>query len=276
MLTIDIKKRLQGYLKEDLGKGDVTSALIPQTMCTAEIRANEKCLLAGVEEAKYIYENAGLKVKVFKKDGMPTKKNDLIFEISGNSRKILERERISLNILGRMCGVATLCLKARKICGKTKTVIAATRKTVPGFQLLDKRAAEIAGCWTHRKTLGEMILLKDNHLKFFPTALHAAEKAKKSGKKFEIEAENEWDAIAASLARPDIIMLDNFSPSLAKSTVKNLRTFGFSGKIELSGGIKLKNLRRYVNLGADIISMGELTKSAKILDFSMDIVNVKK
>ncbi len=165
---------------------------------------------------------------------------------------------------------------SRKAKNGRSPIIAVTRKTVPGFQLLDKKAAQAAGCWTHRKDLSEMILLKDNHLAFFPDALRAAQRAKATGKKFEIEAGNGGQALQAAIVRPDILMLDNFTAQQARKTIKLLRKKGFSGKIELSGGITLKNLKGYSTLGADIISMGELTKKAKIIDFSLDIVEVEK
>ncbi len=274
MLTYEMERRLMECLKDDIGGGDATAAITPPRECRAEIRANEPCTVAGVEEISFILKKLGLSVRAHKKDGQEARKGERILEISGQNRKILSAERVCLNILGRMSGVAAMCTRAKKIAGKE--TIAATRKTAPGFQMFDKKAAEMAGAWTHRKNLAEMILLKDNHLKFFGDAGAAARKAKETGKKFEIEVKSEEDALAAAAHSPDIIMLDNFSHDMAKKTAKKLRKEGFAGKIELSGGIVQANLKKYTGIGADIISMGELTKKARIIDFGLEIIEVKK
>lgn len=283
MLTAETEARLLSYLHEDVGNGDVTTEITPQRECHAAITVNEKCVVAGVEEAVFLLKNSGLHPRPLKKDGQWARKGEKIMVVVGNNRKVLTLERVCLNILGRMSGVATLCAKAREkinlVKGRKnpgKIVIAVTRKTVPGFQLLDKKAAEVAGCWGHRKNLSEMILLKDNHLAFFPDTLSAVRRAKETGKKFEVEVESMEQALEAAVAQPDIIMLDNFSHAEAKKTIRTLRKKGFKGKIELSGGITLKNLNNYSKLGADIISMGELTKRAKIIDFSLDILNAQR
>ena len=274
MLTFEMESRLMDYPREDIGQGDPTTALTPQNECIAKIFANEPCTLAGIEEISFILKKSGLQVKQHKKDGQQARRHEMVIEIFGNNRKILPLERTCLNMIGRMSGVATLCSLAKKIAAKE--TIAVTRKTVPGFQLLDKKAAEVAGCWTHRKNLAEMVLLKDNHLHFFQSAGAAAKRAHELSGEFEIEVENEYDAREVAKYNPTIIMLDNFTPKDAKKTIRVLRKGGFGGKIELSGGIRLSNLKKYTGLGADIISMGELTKKAKIVDFSLDISEIEK
>ena len=291
MLSGEVKGRLKTYLLEDLGKGDVSVAITPEKKCSAIVKANEACTLAGIEEAKFLAEWRGLKFRALKKDGSAVKKGTKILWLRGSGRKILEIERVLLNILGRMSGVATLASKAVKIRGaKNKTVLAATRKTIPGFQLLDKKAAEVSGLWTHRKSLNEMVLLKDNHLKFFSSPFEAVREAvekvksgkKKDGewkgksKKVEVEVETLKEALNVAAAKPDFIMLDNFSPTGARKAVHALRNEGFKGRIELSGGITLKNLKSFINADAGIISMGEITKKAKIVDFSLDIKKMEK
>ncbi|MCR4335373.1 MAG: carboxylating nicotinate-nucleotide diphosphorylase [archaeon] len=267
MLSKEIKQELEHYLKQDVGKGDVTTNITPQKNCEAIIKTNENCIVVGIEEISYLFRSRGLKVKPLKKDGQKVNKGTKIIIISGSNKKILTLERICLNILGRMSGVATLASEAKS---KSKAV-SLTRKTIPGFQMLDKKAGETIGIWSHRKNLNEMVLLKENHLNFFAGIGEAVRKAKKTGKKVEVEVETEAEAIEAVWAKPSIIMLDNFSPKKAKATIKLLKGAGFQGKIELSGGITLKNLSKYSNLGADIISMGELTKNAKIIDFSLEM-----
>lgn len=274
-------RKITAYLSEDLGKGDVTSLITPKSECKAIIKLNENCVIAGLSEISPLCRKKGLRFKTFLKDGMRAKKGKKVAEIFGENRKIMGIERVSLNLLGRMSGVATLCAKAiqitgknkgsRKKAGKGKTTIAVTRKTIPGFQEFDKKAAAIGGAWTHRKDLNEMVLLKENHLRFFDSAREAVKAGKRTGKKVEIEVESEKQAMEAAAEKPYMIMLDNFSPEKAGKAVKKLRKAGFKGKIELSGGITLKNLSRYSKLGADVISMGELTKNAKIIDFGLEI-----
>ncbi|HLC79178.1 MAG TPA: carboxylating nicotinate-nucleotide diphosphorylase [archaeon] len=273
MLSQKEKRRLLSYLQEDIGQGDITSAITPKTQCSASISANEKCTLAGIEQVQFLCSHYNVRVKKLKKDGSKILNGTRILVLNGQNRKILTLERVCLNILGRMSGVATLCSQATK--KSPATTIAVTRKTSPGFQLFDKKAAQKAGAWTHRKDLSEMILIKENHLKFFSSIEQAFAAAKRSGKKIEIEVETRWQALAAAEQNPHMILLDNFPPEVARKTIQDLRK-RFKGKIELSGGITLKNLKKYSNLGADVISMGELTKSAKIIDFSLDIERVQK
>ncbi|PIN85045.1 MAG: nicotinate-nucleotide diphosphorylase (carboxylating) [Candidatus Diapherotrites archaeon CG11_big_fil_rev_8_21_14_0_20_37_9] len=267
MVLPGTKANIAAFLKQDIAKGDITALITPKTNCTAIVKSNESCVLAGIEETIFIAKEKKLMVKAHKKDGQTARKGEKIISIQGNNRKILEIERVCLNMIGRMSGVAMLCAEGKKIC--KKETLAVTRKTIPGFQDFDKKAATIAGIWSHRKNLNDMVLLKENHLLFFESVQDAIRKAKKKNKKIEIEVENETQAIEAAKEKPYIIMLDNFSPTQAKATIKKMRQAGFNGKAELSGGITLKNLKKYCNIGADIISMGELTKNARILDFSM-------
>jgi len=192
--------------------------------------------------------------------------------LHGVNRKIFEVERTVLNIIIRMSSVASTCAKAKKIAGKRVTV-ALTRKTMPGFNIFDKKAGKIAGIWPHRLNLNEFVLLKDTHLPFFESAFDAVVVArKKHGKKMKVEIEVETleQAFNAAKAKPDVILLDNFSSKQAKSAVKKLRSV-FKGQIELSGGINLKNLDKFANARSDIISMGCLTYAIKGKNFNMKL-----
>ncbi|MBI4044297.1 MAG: carboxylating nicotinate-nucleotide diphosphorylase [Candidatus Diapherotrites archaeon] len=272
------EKMLLEILASDLARGDVSTRLTPAAKCTATIMAGEKCVLSGVEEAVYLLRHAKARVTVHKKDAQTAKKGERIITASGQNREILECERTVLNVLGRMSGVATLCKKASRISGK-KTKIFLTRKTMPGFNEFDKKACMHGGVFPHRKNLSEMILFKDNHLEFagIRELLEKAGKAKKStpAKKIEIEVEDTKQALKAAQNGADIIMLDNFSPNGAKKTIARIKKINPRALVELSGGITLKNLGQYVNLGADMVSMGQLTKEAKMVDFSMTIKKVK-
>lgn len=266
-----MKKKLVEILKEDISRGDVTTALLKPKKVKAFIRVNEDCVLAGVEEAKFLFTHFGCRVKVKTKDGQKVKKRKIIMEVSGNVKKILPVERTALNILGRMSAVATICEKASKIAGN-KCRILLTRKTMPGFNLFDKKAAGLGGVLPHRINLNDMMLIKDNHIIAAGGVKKILKKANgKKGKKIEVEVSNFSEALAAAKFKPHIIMLDNFRPAWAKATIQMLRKAGFRGKIELSGGIALNNLARYVSCRADYISMGELTKKAGIVDLHLSV-----
>ncbi|MCR4368573.1 MAG: carboxylating nicotinate-nucleotide diphosphorylase [archaeon] len=273
MLSREEKAQLQGYLREDLAKGDVTAKATPLARAIATIKANENCTIAGLEEAIWLLNSKGIAAKAFAKDGMQINRGRVVIEATGENKKLLALERVCLNILGRMSGVATQCAKAKKIA--PKTMLALTRKTSPGFQLLDKKAGASAGFWTHRKNLSEMVLLKENHLAFFKSIKEAVKAGKKTKKKVEIEVENQKEALEAAQTNADIVMLDNFSPKKATQTILEMRKAGFAGKIEVSGGVTLKNLKEYTKTGANIISMGYPTKNAKIIDFSMRMKKAK-
>ncbi|MEK7540330.1 MAG: carboxylating nicotinate-nucleotide diphosphorylase [Patescibacteria group bacterium] len=273
-----LEKKLLEILAQDIGKEDVSTRLVPETPCTAVVTAGETCVVSGVEEAVFLLRHAKAKVTIHKKDGEQAKKEDKIITAKGRNKPILECERTVLNVLGRMSGVATLCKKASQIAGK-KARIFLTRKTMPGFNEFDKKACAHGGVFPHRKNLAEMILFKDNHLEFasITNLLKKAHHAKKftPAKKVEIEVDNTRQAIEAAENGADIIMLDNFSPQNAKKTIARIKKINPHVQVELSGGINLKNLEKYVNIGADMVSMGQLTKEAKMVDFSMTLKKVK-
>ena len=269
MLTLKMKKKLLTILRDDVGKGDVTSVLLKSVPSEAKIFAKESSVVAGLEEAKFLFSHCGVKATGKVKDGQKVRKGAVVLCLHGPAQKILEVERTALNVLGRMSEVATTCAEAKKIAGKV--TVALTRKTMPGFNLFDKKAGKIAGIWTHRLNLEEFVLLKDTHLPFFDSASDAVLSARKNYRrklKIEIEVESLKQAFNAARAKPDIIMLDNLSPKQAKAAIKKLRSV-FNGKIELSGGVSLKNLKDYAAAKPDIISMGSLTYATKWRDFSL-------
>ncbi len=267
-----MKKQLLQFLRDDIGKGDVTSAVLPAKKCNARIVAKESCTVAGLEEAKFLFNKKGVRARPLSKDGSRVRAGATILHLQGQNKKILSVERTALNVIGRMSEVATTCKKAKQIAGN-KVTVALTRKTMPGFNLFDKKAAKLSGIWPHRTNLNSFVLLKDNHLPFFASPFEAVLAAKKKhgrGMKVEIEVESLKDALIAAKAKPDVIMLDNFSPARAKRAIKKLRKV-FNGQIELSGGITLQNLPRYPKAKPDIISMGSLTYATKWKDFSLKI-----
>ena len=265
-----------------MARNDVTSAITPDMKSIAYIRCNEGCTLSGIDEVAFLFSSAGLDARPLARRGMKIKKGKKVMRISGGGRKILSIERVALNVIGKMSGVATISRKASEISGVKsgkaagKTKIYLTRKTTPGFSVFEKKACIDGGVMPHRRNLADGILIKENHLRFFGSVEGAVQAARKKYKKMkiEIEAENMKQASEAANAGADIILLDNFTPARAKEAVKMIKKINRRIVIELSGGISLKNLKQYVNLGAGRISMGQLTKEAKIIDFSLDIRKV--
>ena len=271
-MSFNSKKQLVQFLAEDIGKGDITSALLDKKRITATIISREDAILAGVQYAKEIFKIKGCGVKVLKKDGTKIKPNQTIMSITGDAGEILTCERTALNLLTRMSGIATQTNQlVKKIPSKTK--LYATRKTAPGLRYFDKEAVEIGGGKKHRLRLDEMVMIKDNHIVIEDSLLSLIKKAKKKYKKFEVEVENIQDAVLAANMGATIIMLDNFIPAQIKKTIQALKDQKLRNKVllEASGGITSKNISKYGQTGVDIISVGSITNSVKGIDMSLEI-----
>jgi len=272
VLSFNSKKQLQAFLAEDIGKGDVTSALLAKKKITAKIISREEAIVAGVTHAKDIFKIQGCAVKILKKDGSKVKPNGTIMSITGDAGKILTAERTALNLLTRMSGIATQTnALVKKIPAKTK--LYATRKTAPGLRYFDKEAVEIGGGKKHRLRLDEMVMIKDNHIAIHNSLESLIVKAKKKYKKFEVEVENIPDCILAANSGATIVMLDNFSPSQIKKAITTLKKQKLRNNVllEASGGITAKNIANYGKTGVDIISVGSITNSVKGIDMSLEI-----
>ncbi|MDI6888434.1 MAG: carboxylating nicotinate-nucleotide diphosphorylase [Methanocellales archaeon] len=266
---------LERFLKEDIGSGDISGAVVPDVHVKAHIKACEDGVLAGLEEAKQVFKHFGLEVRAVFDDGAEIKNGDIVLEISGNARSILAAERVALNILGRMSGIATL---TRKCVQRSKgTTIAGTRKTTPGFREFEKKAIMLGGGYPHRYSLAEAVLLKDNHIAVAGLE-NAIESAKRMypKKEIEVEVDNVEDAVKAAQLGIDMIMFDNMSLNEINDAIGLLKEKGLrkNVKLEASGGITLDNLDAYANTGVDMISMGMLTHSARWLNFSLIISQV--
>ena len=213
--------------------------------------------------------------EINKKDGNIAKANQTILEIIGNAGDILTCERTVLNLLSRMCGIATQTnnLKKQIKPGGSKSKIFATRKTAPGLRFFDKEAVKIGGGEKHRMTLNEMIMIKDNHLAVEKSIERILKKAKKTRGKIEIEVESQKEAILCARLGADIIMLDNFSPDRIKKTIKKLTELRLRNKVilEASGRINSKNIARYARTNVDMISVGNVTNSVDGIDLSLEI-----
>ncbi|MFA6016778.1 MAG: carboxylating nicotinate-nucleotide diphosphorylase [Patescibacteria group bacterium] len=276
-------------VKNDLIENDVTSKIIngDYKVSKAVVVSKQKGIIAGIEEVVFLIQNkTDLKVRAIINDGTVIKEKDSLIEITGNPLEILKFERTILNILQRMSGIATLT-NSLIIKNNLKTPLAATRKTIWG--LLDKKAVFIGGGLTHRLSLSDEILIKDNHIDLWAKKLMTSRteslknildfiKINQVKKPFEIEVENEKEAFflanyyqEINITAPFIIMLDNFKPSNASETIKAIRGQKVSSKIifELSGGINESNIKEYDQVSADVISLGALTHSSKALDISL-------
>jgi len=266
-LSFNSKKQLKQFLAEDIGKGDITSALLSKKKISVKIISRENAIIAGTKYAKEIFAIKGCKTKIITKDGSKIKPNQNILEITGNADKILTCERTALNIITRMSGIATQTNQlVKKIPKKTK--LYATRKTAPGLRYFDKEAVEIGGGEKHRLRLDEMVMIKDNHIAVEQSLMVLIKKTKKKYKKFEVEVENTQDAVLAAQEGATIIMLDNFSPSQIIKTIKVLKNKKLRKNVllEASGGINSKNISKYGKTGVDIISIGSITNSVKGID----------
>ena len=271
-MTFNSKKQLSQFLAEDIGKGDITSNLLPKKKITVKIISRENAIVAGVSYAKEIFKLKGCSSKILKKDGSKIKPNQTIMIISGNAGNILTCERTALNLLTRMSGIATQTnALVKKIPKKTK--LYATRKTAPGLRYFDKEAVEIGGGKKHRLTLDEMVMIKDNHIAIGDSLLSLIKKTKKKYRKFEVEVENTSDAVLAAKEGATIIMLDNFTPAQIKKTIQTLKNQKLRNKVllEASGGITTKNISKYGQTEVDIISVGSITNSVKGIDMSLEI-----
>ncbi|MCW3994453.1 MAG: carboxylating nicotinate-nucleotide diphosphorylase [Candidatus Bathyarchaeota archaeon] len=279
-----LEEKIRNMLAEDLGQGDVTTALVVPADSTAEaeVIAKEAGVIAGMEEAKILLESLGLKAEISVSDGEKVKAKSVLMKISGDTRTMLSVERTLLNIISRMSGIATTTRKLRgKIRkAKLKTRVACTRKVAPGLLYFDKKAVLIGGGDTHRLHLDDMILIKDNHIIVAGSIKKAIEKVRKDAsfsKKIEVEVTRVNDVLAAARARVDIIMLDNFTPKRIEEAIRLLKKERLFGKVllEASGGITSENILAYASTGVDIISLGEITHSAKALDISLEITKAR-
>ncbi len=273
----NIKKFIKNALTEDLGDGDHTSlACIPNNAKgKAQLLVKENGIIAGVELAYHIFKTVdkSLNVSIKIKDGSKIKKGDIVLTVEGKSQSILLAERLVLNCMQRMSGIATYTNQLNEICKPSKTKIIDTRKTTPTIRGLEKWAVLIGGGANHRIGLYDMILIKDNHIDYaggISAAIKAANNYLKKQKKklaIEIETRNISEVKEVlKVGKINRIMLDNFPPNEIK---KALKLINKKFETEASGGITEDNIVEYAKTGVDYISVGALTHSIKSLDLSL-------
>lgn len=276
ILKKEIKKLVTLALKEDIGKGDVTtmSTISKSKTAKARIFAKEDMIVCGVDVAKeaFLQKSPDLKIKISKKDGELVKKNGTIMTVTGTLRSILLSERVALNFMQRLSGIATLTNKYVKEVKGTNTKILDTRKTTPSLRLLEKYAVTKGGGINHRFGLFDMVMIKDNHIEGAGSITRAVELARKNKTikaeklKIEVETKNLKEVKEALLAKADNIMLDNMTIKEMKEAVIIINK---KARVEASGNVTLKRVRDIAKTNVDFISVGSLTHSAPAMDISL-------
>lgn len=273
----DIRRAVRQGLEEDLAQGDATtSALFPSSVpAQATIIAQQPMIVAGMAAAvqTFLLVDPSLRLSVCKHDGDQAKNGQLLLQIEGDGRSILRAERVALNFLQHLSGIATLTDRfCRKVRGFPVSILD-TRKTLPGWRALQKWAVSLGGGVNHRRSLGDGILIKDNHLALLQNKRQSLEKACRLARRngptdlpIIIEVESLPEVHQALAGKPDIILLDNMTPNLVKRAVGIIRR---NALVEVSGGITLKNVRAMAAAGADRISIGALTHSAPAVAVSL-------
>lgn len=268
-------------LREDLGSEDTTTTFfVPaELQAVGRIVARQRAIVAGTETAAEVFRRVDpkLSVDILQPDGSALTGGETILEVRGAARSMLTAERVALNFLQRLCGIATLTRQFVDAIGKSRAKILDTRKTSPGLRALEKAAVVAGGGANHRSTLSDMVLVKDNHLNAgadfsaFTSALQRL-RQERPGLKIEVEADR-LDQVRAFLEMDgiDVILLDNMEPTEMREAVA-----AGKGKVkfEASGGITVKSVRRIAATGVDYISVGALTHSAPAVDLSLELTHV--
>jgi nicotinate-nucleotide pyrophosphorylase (carboxylating) len=265
--------QLELFVREDLGEMDDSTSIVPEINAKALILAKEECIVSGLEEADQILKYFGLVGERLVQEGSRVFAGSGVLVIEGRARSIIQAERLVLNFMSRMSGISTLTRECVERAGGIR--VASTRKTTPGFRSFEKRAVVVGGGDPHRFDLSSSVMIKDNHLKLMSLeeALCAARATASFTKKIEVEVERVEDALKAASLGADIVMFDNMSPGDIRKAVDLLGRVGLRDRVllEASGGITLANLSDYASTGVDVVSLGALTRSARWIDFSLEI-----
>jgi nicotinate-nucleotide pyrophosphorylase (carboxylating) len=269
-----VERVVRAALAEDVGDGDrTTESIVPAAArCSAELVLNEPGVLSGIPAVRAVFEalDPGVEVEALAEEGARlTDAPTAVARIEGPARAVLTGERTALNLLGRLCGIATLTSRYVDLVAGTGAVILDTRKTTPGLRALEKYAVRCGGGTNHRAGLYDAILVKENHLRLAGGIGPAIEAVRsRNGTPVEVEAETLDDVSAALAAGVDRILLDNMTPQEVGRAVE---VVAGRARLEASGGISLATVRAYAETGVDFISVGALTHSARALDLSLEI-----
>ncbi|WP_208590338.1 carboxylating nicotinate-nucleotide diphosphorylase [Gracilibacillus suaedae] len=276
MNRLYVKQQLNQFFQEDIGSGDITSDRIfdqSSPTGTGEFIAKQDGIFAGeviLDEAYHLFDET-IKLDLFKKDGQQVKKGDVIAQVSGPYPLLLTSERVILNLLQRLSGIATVTSQAIRHLANDQVKIADTRKTTPGLRMLEKYAVRCGGGVNHRFGLDDAVMLKDNHIAAVGSITKAVDKIKASTghmMKIEVEIENKEQLEEAIGAGVDVIMFDNMSPEQIRELIELVPNHIIT---EASGNITVDNIHLYKDTSVDMISLGFITHSAQALDISFNI-----
>lgn len=263
-------------LDEDISYIDITSDVLlsDNAKSVAEMKTKASGVIAGLYVAKRVFElvDDSLEVEVLIEDGSYVESETVIFRVSGSSRSILKGERVALNLLQRMSGIATMSFKYSEEVKDYKLRVVDTRKTTPGIRILEKYAVKMGGCNNHRFNLSDAVMIKDNHIKAVGSITEAVKIAKKEiphTTKIEVEVESLEQLKEALTVKADIIMLDNMSNDIMAEAVNINKGQAI---LEASGNITIERIKSIAEIGIDVVSIGALTHSVMAFDISMNIV----
>jgi nicotinate-nucleotide pyrophosphorylase (carboxylating) len=271
---------LRSFLAEDIGSGDITTETLisPRQRARGEVIAKAPLVLAGIDLFVEVFRllDFNTEAEIRHRDGEELAPGQIPARVTASARALLTGERVALNLLQRLSGVATLTERFVRAVAGTGAQIVDTRKTTPGLRALEKYAVRVGRGQSHRKDLEEAVLIKENHIRLaggVAAALQSAQTARGQAKWIEIEVTNLNELHAALTYKPDKVLLDNMSPALVREAVEQVRMHDPSRKIrtEASGGITLGNVREFAEAGVDWISVGALTHSAPAMDLSFEI-----
>ena len=264
---------LRRVLEEDIGTGDVTTlaTIPPGTQASAELVAKEDFVLSGIDVAKRVFHLLSAETAFEKliEDGQSVKRGDVLAWIKGDAAVLLQGERVALNLLQRMCGVATLTAEFVKEIGGTGAIIVDTRKTTPGLRVLEKYSVRMGGGGNHRMALYDAVLIKENHVAAAGGITSAVNRARQNvphTQKVEVEVRNQVEVAEALDAGADILLLDNMSTEELRAAVEMINGRAIT---EASGGVNLETVRDIAETGVRLISVGALTHSYRAVDISM-------
>lgn len=274
----EVFQKIADWLKEDVGRGDLTTqSIVPQdTKATGAFLVKENLVVCGLSIAEMVFNSLDveLELDVYVSEGDEVESGKIIAQTSSFAEVLLTGERLALNLLQRLSGIATLTRQYVQEVEGTDAYIVDTRKTIPGLRMLEKYAVSIGGGRNHRFGLDDGVLIKDNHISVAGSVREAVKRAKDSVghlHKIEIEVSNEMMLREAIESGADIVMLDNQTPEETKQLVEIARELSPSIILESSGGINLLNVRAYAEAGVDLISIGAITHSARAMDISFKI-----
>ncbi len=277
---LELRNMIERFLCEDIGAGDLTTNSIVQADAVSHgyVISRESGVVAGLPLAKMVFQvlDPGIEFRALARDGDKIDRGMVLAEISGNARAILTGERLALNLLQHLSGIATRTARLVELAAGKKSRIVDTRKTTPGLRIIEKYAVRVGGGYNHRFGLFDAVLIKDNHIKIaggITQAVDAARRGSPHTARIEVEVEDLAGVNEALAAGADIIMLDNMPAERMREAVGLIAGRAL---VEASGGVMEENIRAVAEAGVDLISVGALTHSVRSLDISLDIKEIKR